>query len=67
MSTVRVDPHALPDPKDERIIRRIMRLTLCTLWPERAAFLAACQCPWRRAAEFLPDRPASFVSVSCHI
>jgi hypothetical protein len=28
---VRIDPHALPDPKDERIIRRIMRLTLYTL------------------------------------
>ena len=31
MATVRIDPHALPDPKDERIIRRIMRLTLYTL------------------------------------
>ena len=31
MATVRIDPHALPDPKDERIIRRIMRLTLFTL------------------------------------
>jgi hypothetical protein len=31
MATIRVDPHALPDPKDERIIRRIMRLTLYTL------------------------------------
>ncbi len=31
MATVRIDPHALPDPRDERIIRRIMRLTLYTL------------------------------------
>jgi hypothetical protein len=31
MATVRIDPHALPDPKDERIVRRIMRLTLYTL------------------------------------
>jgi hypothetical protein len=31
MATVRIDPHALPDPKDERVIRRIMRLTLYTL------------------------------------
>jgi hypothetical protein len=31
MATVRIDPDALPDPKDERIVRRIMRLTLYTL------------------------------------
>jgi len=31
MATVRIDRRALPDPKDERIVRRIMRLTLYTL------------------------------------
>jgi hypothetical protein len=31
MATVRIHRRALPDPKDERIVRRIMRLTLYTL------------------------------------
>jgi hypothetical protein len=31
MATTRFDPRMLPDPKDERVIRRIMRLTLLTL------------------------------------
>jgi hypothetical protein len=31
MATVRVNPGSLPDPQDERVIRRIMRLTICTL------------------------------------
>jgi hypothetical protein len=31
MATVRVNPRSLPDPRDERVIRRIIRLTFCTL------------------------------------
>lgn len=31
MATVRVNPRTLPDPRDERVIRRIIRLTFCTL------------------------------------
>ena len=40
MATVRVDPRSLPDPKDERVIRRIIRLTICTL----AGMLLALAC-----------------------
>jgi hypothetical protein len=40
MATVRVDPRSLPDPNDERVIRRIIRLTICTL----AGMLVALIC-----------------------
>jgi hypothetical protein len=40
MATVRVDPRSLPDPNDERVIRRIIRLTICTL----AVMLVALVC-----------------------
>jgi hypothetical protein len=31
MATVHSDPRSVPDPRDERVIRRIMRLTIFTL------------------------------------
>lgn len=31
MASVHIDPHSLPDPRDERVIRRTMRLTVVTL------------------------------------
>ena len=31
MASVRIDPRTLPDPRGERVIRRIMRLTAITL------------------------------------
>ena len=30
MASIQFDPRTLPDPKDERVIRRIMRLTVYT-------------------------------------
>jgi len=40
MDTMRLKSGALPDPKDERVIRRIMRLTLYTLAGMLLALLA---------------------------
>ena len=64
MATVRSDPHSLPDPRDERVIRRIMRLTIYTL---AGMLLALISVTVLAAGAELDPRPHCVASSGEHV